>query len=333
MESLPRITVLLPVYNGEKYIRTAIKSILSQTFSNYELYIVDDGSTDFTKNIIDEFADARIRYERIEHSGLPATLNYGLQHASCDIVARMDADDISLPRRLEKQLKVFVTMPENTVMSCRYVLFDKDGIRGVVNGPIEHAEIVKRLVLHNELTHSGIMYNRKFILGEGGYSIVPFEDFALWLKLRLKANFIIVPNILSCARVDYTSLARKHISIQNRLVYNLLEPIYANENFPEEFDLNTKEEADIMRGWREYFYGDASLAREHWRKHFKRVIKTGGLLLAYMATYIPGKAFIRFKESRLRFRSEYYFRYSHELSTVESSLCTIRMGEGSYDER
>lgn len=101
MEALPRITVLLPVYNGGKYIRTAIHSILTQTYKNFELYIVDDGSTDNTKEVIGEFTDQRIRYEYIEHAGLSSAINYGLKNASCDIVARMDADDISLPKRLE----------------------------------------------------------------------------------------------------------------------------------------------------------------------------------------------------------------------------------------
>jgi hypothetical protein len=229
----------------------------------------------------------------------------------------MDADDISLPGRLETQVRAFIHQPENTVMSCRYVLFDAQGIRGVVSGPQEHAEIVKRLILHNELTHSGIMFNRKFILSEGGYPLVPFEDFVLWLQLRNKAHYMVVPEILTCARVDYSSLARKNMAIQNKLVYEVHRTLYAGESFPGEFGLVTAEEQDVMRGWREYFYGSKSSARAHWLKHLRGLLCDVKRLFAFLVTYLPEPWFIRFKESRVRFRLMYYFGYSHELSAVE----------------
>lgn len=318
MEALPRITVLLPVYNGGKYIRTAINSILAQTHKDFELLIVDDGSTDNTKNIVGEFSDQRIRYEYIEHAGLSSAINHGLKNASCDIVARMDADDISLPKRLETQLTTFIKQPKNTVMSCRYVLFDNKGIRGVVSGPEGHEEIVKRLILHNELTHSGIMFNRNFILEQGGYPLVPFEDFVLWLQLRKKARYMIIPDILTCARVDYSSLARINIAVQNKLVYEVHKSMYEQESFPEEFGVSSKAAHDTMRGWREYFYGNKSKARMYWLKNAAGLWSSPRLLLAFAATFLPEKVFIRFKESRIRFRLKYYFGYTHELSAVEA---------------
>ncbi len=330
MEALPRITVLLPVYNGEKYLRTAIQSILAQTHKDFELFIVDDGSTDATKKVVDEFSDQRMRYEYIEHAGLSSAINYGLKHASCDIVARMDADDISLPRRLETQLKVYILQPENTIMSCRYVLFDNKGIHGVVNGPLEHESIVKRLILHNELTHSGIMFNRNFILEQGGYPLVPFEDFVLWLQLRNKAHFMIVPEILTCARVDYSSLARKNISIQNKLVYEVHKSIYEAESFPEEFCLSSKAEINTMRGWREYFYGNKSSARMYWTNNAAGLLNSPRLLLAFVATYLPEQLFIRFKESRLKFKLKYYFGYSHEISAVDAIIQNALNKEERY---
>ena len=328
MKTLPRITILLPVYNGEKYIQYAIISILKQTLSNFELLIIDDGSTDATHTIVTHFTDSRIRYLYIEHTGLSGALNYGLQHAACDIVARMDADDVSLSGRLEQQLKIFVDAAENTVLSCRYVLFDNEGVQCAVHGPADHDAIVKRLVLHNELTHSGIMYNRKFILQEGGYSDLPFEDYELWLRLRNKAHFAIVPRILSCVRLDYSSLARTNIRQQNSLVYKLLEPLYAAEKFPDEFGLVTEKDNAFMRGWREYFYGNKKAARKYWRQFPLELLKNSKVCIAYLATILPEKAFISFKENRFRFRLEYYLRYSHELSGVEASLHHILSDKG-----
>lgn len=202
-------------------------------------------------------------------------------------------------------------------MSCHYVLFDDKGIRGVVCGPEEHDAIVKRLVLHNELTHSGIMFNRNFILEQGGYPLVPFEDFVLWLQLRNKARYMIIPEILTCARVDYSSLARINIAVQNKLVYEVHKSLYEQESFPEEFGLSSKAAHDTIRGWREYFYGNKSKARMYWLKTPTALFSSPRLLLAFAATFLPEQQFIRFKESRIRFRLKYYFGYTHELSAVE----------------
>ena len=215
-------------------------------------------------------------------------------------------------------------------MSCHYVLFDEKGIRGVVCGPQEHHAIVRRLILHNELTHSGIMFNRNFILEEGGYPLVPFEDFVLWLQLRNKANYMIVPVILTCARVDYSSLARKNITIQNKLVYEVHRDLYAKTSFPDEFGLDSQEKQNEMRGWREYFYGSKSTARTYWLKSPLGLFCSTKILLAFIATYLPERVFIAFKESRIRFRLKYYFGYSHELSSIEAVIQRALSREERY---
>src|SRR5688572_27177242 len=105
----PDLTVLMPVYNAEQFLREAIESVLAQTFDRYEFIIIDDGSTDTSPQIIKGFAerDPRIRVFRQENLGLVATLNRGLQLARAPLVARMDADDICLPIRFETQLRCF----------------------------------------------------------------------------------------------------------------------------------------------------------------------------------------------------------------------------------
>src|SRR5450830_803139 len=89
----PLVSVLLPVYNGELYIREAIESILAQTYSNFELIIINDGSSDDSERIINSFLDPRIRYYRQENQGLPATLNRGIELSKGEIIARQDQDD------------------------------------------------------------------------------------------------------------------------------------------------------------------------------------------------------------------------------------------------
>src|ERR1700755_1199399 len=112
METNPMITVLMPAYNAEHYIAEAIASVLQQTYANFELVIVNDGSTDGTRNIIKTFRDPRIKLIDQANMGVAAALNTGLGHARAPYIARFDADDICYPERLEKQLDFLQSNPD-----------------------------------------------------------------------------------------------------------------------------------------------------------------------------------------------------------------------------
>ena len=120
----PKVTVLMPVYNGEKYLKEAITSILLQTFDDFEFLIINDGSSDASVDIIQSFRDPRIRLVHNDTNiGLIATLNKGLKLAHGKYVARMDQDDISLPRRLEKQTYFMDNNPDVGVCGTWIKLF------------------------------------------------------------------------------------------------------------------------------------------------------------------------------------------------------------------
>ena len=108
----PEITIIVPVYNGSIYLSETLNSLLSQTFANFELLVIDDGSTDASSEIVRSFKDDRIRLIRKENSGLCHTLNRGIAEARTSYIARNDQDDISFPQRLECQLKVMNDHPE-----------------------------------------------------------------------------------------------------------------------------------------------------------------------------------------------------------------------------
>src|SRR5207237_7493623 len=118
MLQAPRVSVLLPVWNGEAFLEQAMESILRQTLSSFELIVIDDGSTDRTAAIADEFAsrDDRVRVLRRPHEGLSATLNAGIAAARGEYVARMDADDISVPDRLQKQVAYLDAHPGSVAL-------------------------------------------------------------------------------------------------------------------------------------------------------------------------------------------------------------------------
>lgn len=116
----PEVSVLLAVYNGERYLSAAIESVLAQDFDDWELVIVDDGSTDATVSILDHLHDLRIRVLRTENQGLTKALNYGLRFCRGRLVARLDADDRCLPERLRVQAQFLRDHPEVAVVGSSF---------------------------------------------------------------------------------------------------------------------------------------------------------------------------------------------------------------------
>ena len=131
---MPRISVIMPAYNAEKYIREAIDSILAQTYTDFEFIIIDDASTDATASIVESYSDERIRFFRNEHNmGVANTLNRGLDLAVGEYIARMDSDDISLPERFAKQVEFMDTHTDVIVCGSNAIVFG-DGINEYKTG-------------------------------------------------------------------------------------------------------------------------------------------------------------------------------------------------------
>jgi glycosyltransferase involved in cell wall biosynthesis len=127
--SSPLVSVVLPVYNGERYLRSAVESILGQTLRAFEFLLMDDGSRDSSLAILHEYGrlDTRIRVVATGHRGEAATLNHGLRLAQADLVAKMDADDISLPERLGAQYERFASEPDLWVLGTTVEEIDDQG--------------------------------------------------------------------------------------------------------------------------------------------------------------------------------------------------------------
>ncbi|HEY5345943.1 MAG TPA: glycosyltransferase family 2 protein, partial [Verrucomicrobiae bacterium] len=123
----PRISIIMPVWNGEKFLAAAVDSLLAQTFSDFELLVIDDGSTDRTPEILRAYADPRLRVLRLDHGGIVVALNHGLSQAGADWIARLDADDISLPRRLELQWQAVNRRPRTVLCHTAVTFFGEGG--------------------------------------------------------------------------------------------------------------------------------------------------------------------------------------------------------------
>src|ERR1700761_1168008 len=147
MEAAPKITVLMPAYNAAKYIGEAIASVLEQTFGDFELVIVNDGSTDDTLAVINTFNDSRIIIISQPNQGVASALNTGLQHSRAQYIARFDADDVCHPQRLEKQYRFLQNNPEYILVGsdADYILENGDFLFHFKCIAYTHEQIIQKL--------------------------------------------------------------------------------------------------------------------------------------------------------------------------------------------
>lgn len=185
----PRVTVLLPVYDAERFLAEAVESILAQSFRDFELLAIDDGSRDGSAALLDTFArrDARVRVVRRPHAGLIATLNAGLELARAEWIARMDADDVALPRRLELQLARCEREPGLVCLGGAYEVIDASGRRIDAVQPVRDSQAIEAALLAgvSAICHPTAMYRRSRVIEAGAYASTAelAEDYDLWLRL------------------------------------------------------------------------------------------------------------------------------------------------------
>jgi len=203
---LPKISVILPVYNSEKYLGEAIASILNQSFSDFELIILNDGSTDNSKNVIESFNDKRIVLVDQSNLGLAATLNRGIMMARGELIARQDNDDVSLPDRLEKQIEFLESNPHISLLGTAAEIIDESGkSTGRYHKHSTDSTVLKfNLLFNNPFVHSSIVFRRSVLGLVGDYSTDPlfFEDHNLWSRIARVSG---VSNLNACL-VKYREL-------------------------------------------------------------------------------------------------------------------------------
>ncbi len=211
-----QISILLSVHNNERFIREAVLSLLGQTFRDFELLIVDDASTDTTPQILRELAeqDSRIRVlTNAMNLGLTKSLNLALAQTHSDFIARMDADDIALPHRLEKQLAFLNAHPDIDVVGTAYEWIDGDShVIGQPNIVTDPDELHRALPRTNPLLHSSVMMRQSALDRAHGYNETyrRAQDYDLWLRLSRHSRFANLPEVLMQKR-----MAKSMISFAN----------------------------------------------------------------------------------------------------------------------
>jgi len=234
---LPRISILMPVYNVQNYVSEAVESILSQTYSDFELLILDDCSTDKTADVISQFHDKRIRYHRNETNlGLAENLNVGIRMSRGEYLARMDGDDISMPTRLEKQVAILDKHPEIGICGTSFQFF---GTRNdTVIQPKQHDNIKIKMLFGCVVTLV-VMRKEIFIDNDLWYrtDAFPAEDYKMWADCLHITKICNLSEVLFLYRMHdmqistSKAIAQKQKSDEVRLeMLNWLSPDFTEED-------------------------------------------------------------------------------------------------------
>ena len=236
----PRISIVMPVFNGEKFLQRAIDSMLGQTLRHFELIIVNDGSTDRSQLVIAEAArsDRRIRYIEQRRQGVATALNNGLVLAQGEFIARMDADDIADIERLRKQLAYLVENPRIVALGSWARVIDERGTQiGELRPEWEASVLGTRLAKQNPFIHSSMMIRADLVRRLGGYRSVleGAEDYDLWLRMSEYGQLANLPKFLMSYRRHSASISA--IAVHNQLLMARLARISAADRRSSRSDL------------------------------------------------------------------------------------------------
>ena len=203
MNNQPSISVIMPVYNASAFLREALDSVLQQTFSDFELLVVDDGSTDNSVEIVKSYHDQRVRLITNTHEFI-SSLNKGFDAATGKYIARMDADDLMMPQRMEIQFQFMESNPDIDICSSFAETFGEQ--KGIMQRPVNHVDIVSSMLLSNPIIHPSVMIRRSILRQSGclyQYGYACAEDYKLWTDLALKGfKFANIPEPLLLYRIS-----------------------------------------------------------------------------------------------------------------------------------
>ena len=330
MRETPRVTVLMSVYNGEKYLEDAINSILQQTFADFEFLIINDGSTDNSRDIIVSYEDPRIRlFDNPANIGLTNSLNRGLGTARGDLIARQDADDISRPTRFEQQVGFLERHPQVALLGTQNRIIDQNGclLRSAGSTkPIGNTALRWYLMFDNPFIHTSVMFRRKMVCMEfKGYDdeAVKCEDFELWSRIARKYQVRNLPQVLVDTRIHPESImAAKHYL--NPRISPIYEKIFLeNIRVLSGFGNAPKEYATLLNSLREGpGYGRIETPN--------RIMKAIDVLFKRYCIHCPEAAlnqdircYIAFQYSRIA----YYSAINNRLDSIKAFIRAV-----SYDK-
>jgi glycosyltransferase involved in cell wall biosynthesis len=218
---MPKISVIMPVYNGEKYLEESISSVLSQTCNDFEFIIIDDGSADNTLKIVESFSDERIKLVKLEHSGIVKALNKGLEIAKGEYIIRTDADDVSLPERFEELFNYIFNTKDVVLCGSWADLINEKGehVGEMKYPPVENNDIKTRMFLSCPFIHPSVIFSREKALKIGGYrNYKHVEDYEFWTRLLKEGKGHNLPKKLLKYRIHPHQVTKINSLLKRRLI-------------------------------------------------------------------------------------------------------------------
>ena len=245
--SEPQLAVVMPVYNAQRYLAEALRSVLSQTFTDFELIVVDDGSKDDSLSIVKQVAgrDPRLKLISRPNTGIVGALTDGVHASRAELIARMDADDLCLPQRFEKQVAFLREHADHVLVGSRVLLIDPDGspiclwATQTTNEEIDGAHLERRW----PMVHPAIMMRKSALMAVGGYrkEYNTLEDLDLFLRLAERGKLANIPEVLLHYRQHFGSSCFERSATMNGIRESIFKETYARRG------LNTDVPSDAYR--------------------------------------------------------------------------------------
>tara|TARA_B100000029_G_C17545466_1_gene948292 strand:+ start:306 stop:1202 length:897 start_codon:yes stop_codon:yes gene_type:complete len=255
------VSVIIPIYNAEDHLEKSVESILNQEFKNFEIILINDGSTDRSKEICKKYKlkDNRVIYLETEHQGLTGALIKALEVARGKFIARQDADDFSHQQRLKKQLNWFQTKKGRVLCGSNCNIINEKGkLRKNWSIKYSHKNIVNRLNYTNCFVHSSVMFLREAAKRVGGYEISQkySQDYDLWWKLTTQGEVGNLKDKMVTIRERFSSISIKNKNNQTEDFLKSATKFFKyrleNKKFNKFNKLNTQEFNELLR----FFYND-----------------------------------------------------------------------------
>lgn len=331
----PLVTVFMPAFNGEAYIEKAIQSVLDQSFTNFELLIINDGSTDGTLEIIGKFTDPRIRLVHNDgNKGLTFTRNRGIEEAKGQYIAILDCDDIAMPDRLKAQITFLDSNPEIAICGGQAITIDESGKQtGDLNVIAGEKNISPELVFHNTFTNSTLMIKRSAMLEAGGYrDYSPAEDYDLSYRIALHHPVANLNEVLVAYRLHSNNISKaqheKALSAELRIIENIHTNlgIPTNENLIRihhdyfNYRFSSRSSKEFLQVFEALKQGNAT-SRNYSIDIFNEILykkwfsllrhkKEKGILPLYFGSRLFEWQFVTFKELRKVFKQTLFLNLS-----------------------
>ena len=276
-DSPPTVSVCLPVYNAERYVRQAVDSVLAQTFADFELIVIDDGSTDGSRGILEELArgDSRIRLVSRPNTGYTRALNEALSLARGTFIARMDADDVSLPDRFQLQVDYLRGHPDCVLLGSRILMVDPYGVPQYEPDHRPGHDEIDQLLLKGvgwAVVHPAAMMVRADVTALGGYrpEMEPCEDMDLFLRLAERGRIANLPVVLLQYRQHVKSVNHTRAAEQDDATRRIITDAYRRRGLtlPPDWNPPTRDLLPVtkeidMWAWVALKAGHVAVARRH----------------------------------------------------------------------